>query len=248
MPAEDAPTLWAWLGGLGIEPRGAELFSQAVTHPSFAHEAGDPQGSNQRLEFLGDAVLQLVISEYLFERLPQADEGLLTRTRASVVCEPALAEAARDIGLPAQLRLGKGEEATGGRERPSVLADALEALIGAAHLDQGVSFSRRFVLRLMRAALRHAVGDAPGRRRRRPRAPVDAKSALQEQVQAAKLGAIEYGVAGEEGPPHRRTFAVVVSVGGERLGRGSGSSKKRAEQVAARDALEELRRQGRIGR
>lgn len=222
---------------------------QALTHPSFAHEAGEPQASNQRLEFLGDAVLQLAVSEFLFERLPDQDEGGLTRARAAVVCEPALANAAREIGLPAHLRLGKGEEATGGRDRSSVLADALEALIGAAHLDQGVSFARRFVLRLMQAALREAVGGKEGgRRARASKTPVDAKSFLQERVQAARLGVIEYEVATEEGPPHHKTFSVIARIGGEALGKGSGSSKKRAEQAAARQALEELRRQGRIGR
>lgn len=238
-----------WLGRLGLKPRRTELFLHALTHPSYAHEAGVPQASNQRLEFLGDAALQLAISEFLFASMPGQDEGVLTRARAAVVCEPALADAARRIGLPAYLRLGKGEEATGGRERPSVLADALEALIGAVLLDQGVTGARRFVLRLMEPSLRDIAGGAVGRRRERAaRAPVDAKSSLQEQVQAARLGAIEYDVEGEEGPPHRKTFTVVARVGGEVVGRGSGTSKKRAEQAAARRALEELRRQGRIGR
>lgn len=187
---------------------------------------------NERLEFLGDAVLEIVSSEYLFRLHPDLPEGELTKLRASMVCEPTLALCAADIGLGQLLLLGKGEEATGGRERPSVTSDAVEALIGAVYLDGGFDAARDAVHRLVLDGIEEK------------RLYQDSKSLLQEAVQRDRRGEeLTYVLLSQEGPDHCTRFTVEARVSGEPWGRGTGASKKQAEQNAAYEALKKLRRQ-----
>ena len=180
---------------------------------------------NERLEFLGDAVLELISSEYLFGELPRVSEGELTKTRASMVCEPSLAMCARDIDLGSYLLLGKGEEATGGRMRDSITSDAMEALIGAIYLDGGFTSAKEFIHRFILTDLEDK------------KLFYDSKTILQEIVQANKAGNITYELVGEEGPDHNKTFEVRVRIGGQPYGSGKGRSKKAAEQKAAYQAI-----------
>ncbi len=204
--------------------------AEALTHPSFANELrrGLTRLDYQRLEFLGDAVLQLCISEALVERFPDAGEGELSRRRASVVGTDGLATFARAHDLGSSLRLGRGADASGERMRPNVLADALEAVVAAVHLDLGFTTAK-----LLALAILDAAGDAQ-------LVELDPKSALQERVQAAGEPAPTYALVTEEGPPHERVFVVRVDVGERALGEGRGRSKKVAEQEAARVALASL--------
>jgi ribonuclease-3 len=204
--------------------------AEALTHPSYANELrrGAVRLDYQRLEFLGDAVLQLCISEALVERFPDAGEGELSRRRANVVGTDGLAAFARLHDLGSSLRLGRGADASGERTRPSVLADALEAVVAAVHLDLGLAAARTLAL-----AILDAVGDAPF-------LELDPKSALQERIQAGGEPAPTYALVAEEGPPHERIFVVRVDVGDRALGEGRGRSKKVAEQEAARVALASL--------
>jgi ribonuclease-3 len=217
------------------EIAGFPHFEEALTHPSFANEQRlGRRIDNQRLEFLGDAVLGLFASEILMERFPAAKEGELSLMRSQLVNTDALAAWARVIGLGAVLRLGRGADAAGERERDNVLADAVEALIGAIYLDRGIVAARRFSAAIVREPLSRLEGaTAVGR---------DPKSELQEQVQAEGEPSPRYRVVGVEGPDHRRAFIVVVEVNGEILGEGRGRSKKLAEQAAARAAIEARRR------
>ncbi|MHB2018130.1 MAG: ribonuclease III [Candidatus Xenobia bacterium] len=210
---------------MGVVFSDTDLLQQALTHESYSHEHGIDT-SNERLEFLGDAVLGLIVGHYLFETFPDRQEGDLTRMKSQAVSSDFLAQRARDLGLGDFLILGKGEEASGGRNRSSVLADALEALIGAIYLDGGLAAARDFVLDLFRPSLGE-VGQV-GK---------DYKGELQERTQKHFRGLPHYTVVQEEGPPHNRSFQVQVSFGPTRLGHGSGSSKKQAEQEAAREAL-----------
>jgi len=217
---------------LGREPSDADLFVRALTHSSYVNEHKSPDlRSNERLEFLGDAVLDLAVSRYLFDAYPCLDEGSLTRVRAAVVCESSLAGAARALGLGDLLRLGRGEEADGGRAKPSVLADAFEALVAAVAIDGGLEEASRFAL----GALQRRIEEAS-----RCGGPVDYKSALQERVQRGGGVDMHYEVERETGPAHERRFTVRVLIGGRVAGRGIGRSKREAEQVAARDALRSL--------
>lgn len=217
---------------LGLEPLVPELYQQALTHPSLANESGvGDLGSNQRLEFLGDAVLQLAISDELFRRFPSKPEGELTKMRAAVVCEPTLAKLARSLDLGQSLLLGRGEEATGGRARESILADALEAVIGAVYLDLGLDRAREVVARFFRPEV-----DLVERGEHRQ----DYKTLLQELAQRTSDERLRYQVVSDEGPDHQKTFLVAVSLGKRPLGRGTGRSKKEAEQNAARDGLQEF--------
>jgi ribonuclease III len=217
------------------EIAGFPHFEEALTHPSFANEQRlGRRIDNQRLEFLGDAVLGLFASEILMERFPAAKEGELSLMRSQLVNTDALAAWARVIGLGAVLRLGRGADAAGERERDNVLADAVEALVGAIYLDRGIVAARRFSAAIVREPLSRLEGaTAVGR---------DPKSELQEQVQAEGEPSPRYRVVGVEGPDHRRAFIVVVEVNGEILGEGRGRSKKLAEQAAARAAIEARRR------
>ncbi|MBI4702037.1 MAG: ribonuclease III [Deltaproteobacteria bacterium] len=217
---------------LGL-PREPARMREALTHPSFANErpAGERE-DNQRLEFLGDAVLGLCTSELLMARFPGATEGELTVMRASLVNATALAAFARRIELGSALRLGRGARAAGEHRRPSVLADALEAVLGAAYLELGMAEARRLAAQLLEPHLAE-LGDAGGAAR-------DAKSQLQERVQGDGLPAPVYRLVGVAGPSHARRFSAVVEVDGSPLGSGEGPSKKLAEQAAARAALARL--------
>jgi ribonuclease-3 len=212
---------------LGIHFKQRELLLLALTHRSYAAEV--PGGtSNERLEFLGDAVLGLVIGEELYRRYPAWNEGELTRARAAVVEEPALLKVAQCWHLGTFLRLSHAEEASGGRGRRALLADAVEAIIGACYLDQGLEACRAFVLREF-AFLLEAPGDEPFIR--------DYKTRLQELYQGKYQAAPSYHVVSENGPPHDKTFEVSVTFQGREIGRGTGKSKKEAAQHAAAEAL-----------
>lgn len=220
------------LDDLGIDLGSGELLLRALTHASWAHEQGEPATEdNERLEFLGDAVVGLAVSEHLYTRFPDLSEGDLARMRAAVVREGSLAAAARRLGLGAALRMGRGAERTGGRQRDSVLADAFEAVMGAVYLTCGWQPAQRVVL----AALGQELSDVA-----RTRAPADAKSALQELLQAEAGGLPSYRVVLESGPPHEKQFEAEVLYRGKVLGRGSGRSKRAAEQAAAAQALQRL--------
>ena len=210
--------------------RDFSLLEQAMMHSSYTNEKHLPKNRcNERLEFLGDAVL--VSSEFLFKSSPKMPEGELTKTRASMVCEPSLALCARDISLGDYLLLGKGEEATGGRKRDSVTSDALEALIGAVYLDGGFTNAKEFIHKFVLTDLEDK------------KLFYDSKTILQEMVQAKKGGKISYRLVSADGPDHDRTFAVEVLVGDTVLGEGKGRSKKAAEQQAAYKAILCLRKQ-----
>ncbi len=205
-----------------------QLLSQALTHPSYAlgHGAQD----NQRLEYLGDAVLQLCVTRRLYDLYPDLNEGQLSKRRAALVCEASLCEAARKFGLGEALRLDHGEQVTGGRDKPSVLADAMEAVIAATYLDGGLEAAAALVDR--------ALGqyDALGA------VTPDAKTALQEYLQALGKPTPTYRITGEEGPPHARIFTAEVMIGDHPHGQGQGISKKIAQQQAAQQALDALMR------
>ena len=217
----------------GYTFRDFSLLKQAMMHSSYTNEKHLPKyRCNERLEFLGDAVLELVSSEYLFKESPHTPEGELTKTRASMVCEPSLALCARDIGLGDYLLLGKGEEATGGRERDSVTSDAMEALIGAVYLDGGFTSAKEFIRRFILTDLEDK------------KLFYDSKTILQEMVQAKKNGEITYHLVSEQGPDHNKSFEVEVQIKGTGYGRGIGRTKKSAEQQAAYQAILKLRKQG----
>jgi len=202
---------------------------EALTHPSFANEQRGRRADNQRLEFLGDAVLGLLVGEILMERFPAAKEGELSLLRSLLVSAEALAAWARSVELGPSLRLGRGADAAGERERDNVLADAAEALVGAVYLDRGIPAARAVAAAIVADPLaRLEASGAVGR---------DAKSELQERVQAEGGASPRYRVVGAEGPDHRREFLVEVEVEGSVLGRGRGRSKKLAEQAAARAAI-----------
>jgi ribonuclease-3 len=203
------------------------ILTEALTHSSFASEHSGA-GHNERFEFLGDAVLQLAITEFLFATYPELPEGQLAKIRAASVSGAELATVARAVGLGPHLRLGRGEEISGGRDKDSILADAMEALIAAVHLDAGYGAARRVVLGLWEARVRLRAA-RPGQR--------DYKTRLQELL-AAERKRPDYAVDGS-GPDHDRVFSAVVTVDGAVWGRGSGRSKKQAQQEAARDALQQ---------
>ena len=205
------------------------LVDRAVTHRSFAYENGGLP-TNERLEFLGDSVLGLVVTEELFRRHPDLPEGQLAKLRAAVVNSRALAEVARDLSVGQYLRLGRGEEASGGRDKSSILADAVEALIGAVYIDRGTEPARELVLRLFRGLLDGSAQLGAG---------LDWKTSLQELAAEQSLGVPEYQVT-ESGPDHAKTFRATALVGGEPVGEGEGRSKKEAEQRAAEGAWTSL--------
>ncbi len=211
---------------LGIEPRRPELLRKALTHKSAEQELHLP--ANERLEFLGDAVLGLAVAGHLFRSHPDLAEGALTKVKAVAVSEPILAEVAREIDLGSYLILSRGEEQSGGRDRSSILADGLEAVFGAVYLDRGFRACRTLILRLL--------ADHLGAIERDEYEP-DYKTLLQEQIQEIHRIPPTYRVVSESGPDHDRTFVAEVRVGRQILGTGSGKSKKQAEQAAAREAL-----------
>lgn len=216
---------------IGYVFRSRELLVRALSHTSYVNETDGASDSNERLEFLGDAVLELVISHYLYRRYPDWAEGEMTKLRAAVVREPALARRALTRGIGRFLRLGKGEAATGGRTRPSILADAFEALIGAIYLDGGLAAAEAFI----QQELAGEIADAAAGEHR-----LDYKTALQEILQREPAGRLEYSVIDAAGPDHAKIFAVQVTYEGKTLGTGRGRSKKEAEQAAAAQALRRL--------
>ena len=208
------------------------LLKRAMMHSSYTNEKHlEKYQCNERLEFLGDAVLELVSSEFLFKESPKVSEGELTKTRASMVCEPSLALCARDIGLGGYLLLGKGEDATGGRKRDSITSDALEALIGAIYLDGGFTNAKEFIHRFVLTDLEDK------------KLFYDSKTILQEIVQADRNEEISYHLVREEGPDHNKSFYVEVKIGDKSCGFGQGRTKKAAEQKAAYEAILKLRKQ-----
>ena len=218
---DDVGALIEALGG--VVDRG--VIDLAVTHRSYAYENGGVP-TNERLEFLGDSVLGVVVTEELYRRYPDLPEGHLAKLRAAVVNARALAGVGRGIELGAYLKLGRGEETTGGRDKSSILADALEAVIGAYYLDRGLEPTRALVLRLFATALEEAAGLGAG---------LDWKTSLQELAAERGLGAPEYAVD-ESGPDHAKSFRATALLGGDAAGWGAGNSKKEAEQRAAEQA------------
>ena len=206
------------------------LLENALTHSSYAneHHAGH-ESCNERLEFLGDSVLGMVVADYLFRHFSHLPEGDLTRMRAALVCEDNLVLVARAWELGKYLRLGKGEILCGGRERPSIQADAVEAVLAAVYLDGGIVQARRLVQRFILDDISHI--DQIGR---------DFKTSLQELIQRKSGQSLTYHLIGQSGPDHAKTFRMEVQLNGETIGTGSGRSKKDAEQAAARAALEKL--------
>ena len=213
---------------LGVSVK-EELLVLALTHRSFAYESGGLP-TNERLEFLGDAVLGLIITEALYEKFPDFDESRLSPLRSGVVNMRALAAIARDLDLGASLRIGKGEENTGGRDKNSILADSFEAVVGAIYLEHGYVTTTHVVLKLMSNAINEAVARGAG---------LDGKTALQEFVALQGWPAPEYRVS-ESGPDHDKDFVAIALVNGETYPAGHGKSKREAEQIAARLAFESL--------
>ncbi|MDD3394762.1 MAG: ribonuclease III [Clostridia bacterium] len=208
------------------------LLVLALTHSSYANEMkkGNHE-NNERLEFLGDAVLDMIISEYMYRCFPQMPEGELTKLRAAVVCESSLAELSRKLGLGRCILLGKGEESTGGRNRDSILADAFEAIIGAVCIDGGIGAANRYVMRLTEEQIERTKSNFRN---------LDGKTHLQEVVQKISKIPLQYKIVDEQGPDHNKLFIAEVTHDGRVLGAGSGRSKKEAEQNAANNALEHM--------
>jgi ribonuclease-3 len=216
---------------LGYQFRDRRLLENALTHSSFANEHHmGAVGSNERLEFLGDSVLGMVVADDLFHRYSRLPEGDLTRLRAQLVCEASLARVARELELGSYLRLGKGEEGCGGRERPSIIADAVEAVLAAVYLDSG---SIREPRRIIRKFILEHMEEAREASR-------DHKTHLQELVQRHSGQVLSYHLIGQSGPDHNKSFEMEVRLNGETVGTGTGRSKKEAEQMAARAAIAKL--------
>lgn len=215
---------------IGYRFNDSSLLMRAMVHSSYANEAHlSKHECNERLEFLGDAVLELISSEFLFFNEDMMQEGDLTRLRASMVCEPALAFCARQIHLGEYLLLGKGEESTGGRKRNSLTSDALEALIGAIYIDGGFASAKEFIMNFVLNDLEHR------------KFFYDSKTILQEIVQANQKEGIEYRLTGESGPDHDKVFSSTVYIGNKGYGTGEGKTKKAAEQEAAYKSILMLR-------
>ena len=214
---------------LGYEVQDRRLLENALTHSSCANESRGRLSSNERLEFLGDSILGMVVAEHLYRNHPDLPEGDLTRTRAALVCEESLVEVAKELSLGEYLHLGKGEEAGGGRRRPSIQADAVEAVLAAVYLDGGIGSARKIIQRYI--LCREIEGLT------RPR---DYKTALQELVQRESGQVLKYRLTGSEGPDHDKRFFVEVDLNGTPIGSGKGHSKKEAEQMAAKSAIQHL--------
>lgn len=211
---------------IGYQFKDKSLLKQALTHSSFSNEQKIRKWKNyERIEFLGDAVLELVSSDYFYRTYPEETEGNLTKMRAAAVCEQALAITARQLKLGSYIIFGKGEEANGGRERESIIADAVEAVIGAIYLDESLEEAKKFIYRFVLNDLDHK------------RLFYDAKSILQEHIQETKAGELVYELIREEGPEHDKLFVVEARLNDVTIGSGEGKSKKAAQQHAAYDAL-----------
>ena len=216
---------------IGYEFKNRNLLILALTHSSYANEKKlGKVGCNERLEFLGDAVLELISSDFLYKKYIHIPEGELTKKTASQVCEPSLAYCARDFGLPQYLLLGKGEDMTGGRNRDSIVSDATEALLGAIYLDGGFASAKEFVLNFILNDIEHK------------QLFYDSKTILQEIVQEKGTQPVEYVLIKEEGPDHNKNFTVDARVNGKVMGQGSGHTKKAAEQAAAYQAIRVLKK------
>lgn len=209
---------------LGYGFKNTDYLKLALTHSSFSNEKSHIS-NNERLEFLGDSILGFITAEYLYKKLPDHPEGELTKIRSNAVCEKSLAAFANSIDLGIELKLGKGEALTGGRERPSILSDAFEAIIAAIYLDGGLHEAKKFVLRFISEAQTDVA------------AVTDYKTLLQEVIQKNPDEHLKYELAAESGPDHYKTFVVEVYLNSNRIGTGEGHSKKKAEQAAAREAL-----------
>ena len=214
---------------LGYTFENRELLENALTHSSCANESRGKLQSNERLEFLGDSILGMVVADHLYRNHPDLPEGVLTRTRAALVCEDSLVVVAEELGLGDYLRLGKGEEAGGGRNRPSIRADAVEAVLAAVYLDGGIGSARKIIQKYILS--REVAGLTK---------PRDYKTALQELIQRESGQTLAYRLVGEEGPDHNKRFFVEVTLNGTGVGQGSGRSKKEAEQMAAKAAIQVL--------
>ncbi|MGQ9454735.1 MAG: ribonuclease III [Armatimonadota bacterium] len=217
---------------LGVSISDVRLLEQALTHKSYLGELREAE-SNERLEFLGDSVLGLVVAQYLYQQFPDRPEGELAKAKAVAVSEPVLAESARQLGLSEFILMSSGEEASGGRERPSILADVFEAVIAAIYLDQGLEAVRRFIL----TSLESILEDIERKEHIR-----DYKTLLQEHTQGVYKKTPHYVVVNEAGADHDKTFTVEARLGHKTLGRGQGKSKKQAEQAAALEALKTMDR------
>lgn len=219
---------------LGYQFHNPALLEEALRHSSYANEhRGDNVFSNERLEFLGDSVLGFVTAEYLFAKHPTAPEGELTRIRALLVCEDSLHEVAQRLKLGEYLKLGHGEESCGGRTRPSILADATEAVFAAVYLDGGIRAASELIHRVLLDKEREEAAEAKRR---------DYKTKLQELVQRTPNQVLTYRLIGEQGPDHDKVFSFAVLLNDTVVGTGEGRSKKEAEQMAAKDALESMNR------
>ena len=217
------------LNSIGYSFKNEKLLVTALTHKSYMvnnTETGDV--NNERMEYLGDAVLELVTSDFLYQNYKDMSEGEMTKLRASLVCEPALAIDAREINLPDFIYLGKGEENTGGRERDSIISDAFEAVIGAIYLDGGMDAATKFINTFVLNDIEHK------------QTFYDSKTILQERVDATNLGKIQYEIVKESGPDHNKVFDAVVKLDDKVIGQGTGNTKKHAEQQAAIDALSKI--------
>ncbi|MBQ3211806.1 MAG: ribonuclease III [Oscillospiraceae bacterium] len=217
---------------IGYSFKDKSLLQTALTHSSYANEKHDRSLSYERLEFLGDSILGLVTAEFLYSHEPALPEGRMTRLRAELVCEASLKKVAEELGIGEYMRLGKGEERSGGRSRASILADMVESVIAAIYLDSGMDAARSFIIdRLLKNAdlgEQHKIADY--------------KTELQELVQRKSDSHISYELTGESGPDHNKTFSFCVYINGVAAGQGSGRSKKEAEQAAACAALEKMRK------
>ena len=215
---------------IGYRFKNITLLQNALTHSSYANERWhDSLMSNERLEFLGDSVLGMVVAEYLYTHFPDRPEGELTRMRADMVCEQALAQTANKLSLGQHLLLGHGEEQGGGRKRDSILADAVESIIAASFLDGGMEVAKQIISRFV-------LCDVPVTRMHN----ADYKTMLQELIQQKKNQTLSYQLVAESGPDHDKRFTVAVCLNGTQIGEGIGSSKKRAEQEAAKAAISEI--------
>lgn len=215
---------------IGYEFKDDALLRQALTHSSFSNEQKINKLCNyERLEFLGDAVLEMVSSEFLFNENPEMPEGQLTKLRASIVCEPTLAYCARDIDLCAYILLGRGEEATGGRRRDSIISDVMEAVIGAIFIDGGIEEAKKYIYRFVLSDLENKI------------LFMDSKTLLQEEIQKDNTAQLRYELVDEIGPDHAKEFHVKAFLNGKQIGEGVGRTKKAAEQQAAYEALMKLK-------
>ncbi len=211
------------------------LLDVAFTHSSYVKGDGNSHTHNERLEFLGDAVLELCVSRYLFSHYPHMNEGMMTRIRALAVCEGALYAAAKKLCVGDALLLSRGEEHTGGRDKPSILSDALEAIIGAIYLDGGMEAVEPFILGFAVESIEASIKNVNTK---------DAKTQLQEYAQREHIGTVEYVLLKESGPAHKKEFTMGVMIDGKALGSGIGASKQAAAQIAAQTALKTLQTEG----